>query len=384
MDKQTLLMLPGPTNVPPRVMRAMIKPMINHRGPEFEEMYEALIENLKLIFETRNDIVVLSASGTGGVECAIANLLSRGDKMIVAVNGVFSQRVKETVEAYGAAPMEIPVKWGSAVKPREVEGQLQRNPDAKAVAVVYNETSTGVTTRTLKEVGDICKDRGVLFVVDAISILGGDKLPVDEWSIDFCITGSQKCLMTPPGLSVVSVSDKAWSVIEKAKTRYYFDLLAYRKFYQDRRQTPYTPAVPLLFALDEAVKMIKEEGMKQRIRRHEVCAEATYAALEALHISLPAEPESRSHVVIAANNPPGISDEMIRKQLLSRYNIAIAGGMGKLKGTMFRIGVMGMVDEAMICTTVTALEAVLADLKYEFKAGEGLAAAKEVFARNPL
>jgi len=382
-DEPQLIMLPGPTNVPPRVMRAMSKPIINHRGPEFREMFKRVSENLKFVFETKNDVITLTSSGTGGVECAISNILTKGEKIIIPVNGVFSERVRDTINVYDGTPIEIPVEWGDAVTPEQVDAVLQKEKDVQAVVIVYNETATGVTTRCLKEVGEICEKHNALFVVDAISILGGDKLPVDEWKIDICITGAQKSLMTPPGLAFVSVSPKAWSIVDKSKRRFYFDLPAAKKFLAEG-ETPYTPALPLLYALDEALQMIREEGLESRYHRHKVCADALYAGLEALELNLFAKKKVRSNVVIAVNNPTGIADKDIRKRLLDKYRISIAGGMGKLKNTMFRFGVMGIIGPASIVQTLNALECTLSDLGYKLEMGSGVAAAREVFTREKM
>ncbi len=346
-------------------------------------MFRRVTENLQYVFETKSDVVTLTSSGTGGVECAISNILTSGEKIIIPVNGVFSGRVRDTIKVYDGTPIEIPVEWGDAVTPEQVEETLKREKEVRAVVIVYNETATGVTTRCLREVGDLCEKYNSLFIVDAISILGGDKLPVDEWKVDMCITGSQKSLMTPPGLAFVSVSPKAWPVIEKSKRRFYFDLLAYRKFYAEG-ETPYTPALPLIYALDEALQMIKKEGLEPRFLRHKVCADALYAGLEAMKLNLYAKKSVRSNVVIAVNNPPGISDKDIRKRMLERYRISIAGGMGKLKFTMFRFGVMGMISPANILQTLTALECTLSDLGYRLTLGEGTSAAREVFAREKM
>ncbi|MEM3506955.1 MAG: alanine--glyoxylate aminotransferase family protein [Candidatus Bathyarchaeia archaeon] len=384
METPQLIMLPGPTNVPPRVMRAMLKPIINHRDVEFREMYKRIIENSKYVFQTKSDIFVLSSSGTGGVECAIANIVSNGDKIIVPVNGVFSQRVKETIECFGGKPIEILVEWGKAVTVEQIKEAIEKEKDVRAVAIVYNETSTGVTTRILNEVGKICKENDILFIVDAISILGGDYLPVDDWNVDICIAGSQKCLMCPPGLALISVSEKAWSIIEKTtKKKYYFDLNKYREF-QEKYETPFTPVLPLFYALDEALQMIKEEGLEARFKRHRVCAQAFYEGIKALELKPFADESCRSNVVIAINNPSNISDKDIREIMRKKYKIAIAGGMGKLKGTMFRVGVMGTVSSSEILFTLSALELTLSELGYRLKLGDATLAAKEVFSKEGL
>ncbi len=380
LESSQLLMLPGPTNVPSRVMWAMAKPVINHRGPEFRELHARMLDNLKFVFGTKGDVFVLTASGTGGVECAIRNVLSNGDKVAVPVNGVFSERLRNAVTAFGGKGLEIPIEWGRAVTPQQVEELFNKEKDIKAFAVVYNETSTGATTRNLKEIGEICHDHGALFVVDAISILGGDELPVDEWGVDICVAGSQKCLMTPPGLVILSIGDRAWQVAENARRSYYFDLLEHRKFLANY-ETPYTPAVTLFYALDEALLMIKEEGLQPRYRRHSICARALYAGLEALGFKIFPHQDFRSQTVVAANYVPKVDDKSFRETLREQYHVVVAGGMGKLKGTMFRVGVMGTVSRFEILTTVGAIESTLVDLGYNFEYGVGSRAVRDLFAK---
>ena len=381
MENSQLLMLPGPTNVPSRVMRAMAKPVINHRGPEFRELYKRILDNLKFVFETKGDVLVLTSSGTGGIECAIRNILSNGDRVAVPVNGVFSERLRKAVTAFGGKGIEIPIEWGKAITPSQVEDLFRREKDIKAFAVVYNETSTGATTRDLKEIGRICHDHGALFVVDAISILGGDMLPVDEWGVDICVAGSQKCLMTPPGLVVLSISERAWKIAETARRSYYFDLLEYREFLKNY-ETPYTPAVTLFYALDEALLMIKEEGLPARYKRHNVCARSLYEGLEALGFRIFPDAEFRSQTVVAAKYFPDIEDKAFRELLRERYHVVVAGGMGKLKGTMFRIGVMGTVSRFEVLTTLGAIESTLVDLGHRFEYGAGSRAARDVFSKQ--
>ena len=381
MENSQLLMLPGPTNVPSRVMRAMAKPMINHRGQEFRELYRRMIDNLKYVFETKGDVFVLTASGTGGVECAIRNILSNGDKVAVPVNGVFSERLRNAVTAFGGKGVDIPIDWGSAIIPAQVDDLFEKQKDIKAFAVVYNETSTGATTRKLKEIGKICHDHGALFIVDAISILGGDSLPVDEWDVDICVAGSQKCLMTPPGLVIVSVNERAWKVAEKARRSYYFDLLEYRKFLANY-ETPYTPAVTLFYALDEALLMIKEEGLQARYNRHNLCARSLYAGLEALGFQIFPRVQFRSQTVVAANYQPDIDDKKFRGLLSERYHVVVAGGMGKLKESMFRVGVMGTVSQPEMLTTIGSIESTLVDLGHDFEYGVGSKAARDIFAKQ--
>lgn len=360
----------------------MLRPLINHRGPEFRELHSRIVDNAKYVFGTKNDLYVLSASGTGGVECAVRNICSPGSKIIVPVNGVFSQRFLEAVNVLGGKGVEIPVDWGNAVTVAQVEDALKKNSPVTAVAVIYNETSTGVTTQNLKQIGELCHKHGALFLVDAISIQGGVPLPVDEWAVDICITGSQKCLMTPPGLALISVSQKAWDVIKKTPQSYYFDLRLCKQFYDEKKETPYTPAITLFYALDEALQMIKQEGLEKRFKRHATCAKAMYAATDAMGLEGYARKEVRSNTVLAIKYPKGLDDKTFRGALNSKFRVVVAGGMGKTHGQLFRIGVMGAVSEFEILATTAALESVLTEQGHQLKAGAGITAAREIFGKT--
>jgi len=372
-------MLPGPTNVPDRVTRAMTRPLINHRSPEFSALYESIEQGLKYVFQTRNPVYTLTASGTGGVDCAINNIVNPDDKIIVPVYGVFSQRIKEKIERYGGKPITLNVEWGQAPTAQQIADAAEKNKDAKAIAVVYNETSTGATVRDLPEIGKIAKQNNMLFIVDAISIMGGDRTPVDKWNIDVCVAGSQKCIACPPGLVMVSVNERAFEAIEKTKARsYYFDLISLRESGL-KKETPYTPAIPLFYALDEALKIAKEEGLEKRIQRHATCAKAFYRAFEAMNIAAFAEKSVRSNTVIAIKVPNGLDGDKIRKILKEKHNVVIAGGAGKIKQLIFRIGCMGIVSETEVLATIDAFEKTLTEVGYPLKIDAGVEAAKRVF-----
>ncbi len=377
-------MLPGPTNVPPRVMRAMLKPLIGHRGPEFKRLHAEMLEKTKKVFETQGDLFILTSSGTGATECALQNITEHGDKIIVTVNGFFSERLSEAVKAYGGKAVNLASEWGKAPKTEDFRKALKATPDAKALAVVYNETSTGVTVRCMKELSELCSDENVLLVVDAISILGGDKLPVDEWNVDLCVTASQKCLMCPPGLSFISVSEKAWSKIQSNRTHasYYFDLLMWKK-YQEEGYTPFTPSMPLFYALNEACDMILEEGLADRFERHRVCAQALYDSMEAMGLGLFAEEESRSNTVVTIRSPPGIDEGKIRELIRTKYGIYLGGSLGEAKGRVFRVGVMGNVGSSEIMTTIGAIGSACAELGFKAKISEGLETAGKTLSRLP-
>ncbi len=373
-----MIMLPGPTNVPSRVMRAMLKPIINHRGPEFKELYARILENLRYVFQTKGDVTILTASGTGGIECAVSNIVQGANKILVPVSGFFGERLRDNIIAMGGKVVEIPVEWGKSVNIDQIEDIVKKDKDIKAIALVYNETSTGTKINCLREIGEFCNEHDLLFVVDAISVLGGDYLPVDDWHVDICVAGSQKCLMCPPGLALLSISEKAWSVIEKSTNTFYFSLKAYKK-YEKEGQTPYTPAIPLYYALDEALNMIKEEGLENFIQRHILCAKAIYNAIERMGLTLFAEEKFRSNTVIAVKYPPKVSDSTFRELLRNKYKVVIAGGQGKLKGSIFRIGSMGMVTQAEVLQVIAAISMAFSDLGFKLNFDDSIAAVREVF-----
>lgn len=376
MSQIQLIMLPGPTNVPPRVYAAMCKPMINHRGAEFHDLYPRLLENGKNVFQTEGDLFVLTSSGTGGVECLASNILLPGEKILVPVGGTFGERLADAFKIYGANVIDLKVETGSTPTTEQVREALQKEKNVKAVAVIYNETSTGTTVRDLPEIGKVAKENGALFIVDAISVLGGDDLPVDKWGVDVCVTASQKCLATPPGLALVSVSKDAWRMIERSKPRTeYFDLIKYRKFRDEKKETPFTPAINLFFALDEALQMILETGVETWIGRHKKAARAYYSAFKGMGLSFFADERSRSNVVLAINMPSKISAKDLREKLRKKYGVVVAGGFGNLKDTIFRIGNMGIISPKDVITTISAVEGSLHELGYHGTIGEGLRAA---------
>jgi aspartate aminotransferase-like enzyme len=345
----------------------MNKPMINHRGAEFHELFPRMIDNAKKVFQTQNDLYALTSSGTGGIECAASNILQPGEKILVPVAGTFGERFAGAFKMYGVQTVDLKVEMGKAPTAEQVSAALKADSGIKAVGVIYNETSTGTTVRELKEIGQVAKEHGALFIVDAISVLGGDDLPVDKWGIDVCITASQKALATPPGLALISVSKDAWKLIERAKPRTeYFDLLKYRKFSDEKKETPFTPAINLFFAMDEALQLINEVGLELWVGRHKLAAKAYYAAFGAMGLSFFAEERSRSTVVIAVNMPPKISAKDLRDRLRKKYGVVVAGGFGNLKDSIFRVGSMGIVTSREVVT------ASLSELGYPGVVGTGL------------
>ena len=378
MRVKKLIMVPGPTNVPDRVMRAMIKPMISHRSSEFRELYDSLTENMRYLFQTQGDVYVLTVSGTGGVECMIGNTINPGDKVIIPVFGLFSERMKEAIIQRGGQPIELSIPWGKAPTADQIKEAVETEKDAKAIAIVYNETSTGITVRDLPEIGRIAEKNDLLLIVDAVSILGGDDLPVDRWGVDICVTASQKCLACPPGLALFSVSEKAWEIINRVRRPFYFDMTMMRSFSQ-KSETPFTPAIPLFYALDEALKIIREERLENRFNRHKICSEAFYDAIEAMGLESFPEEAARSRTVIAFRRPEGIDGAAVRRIMDEKYNVVIAGGAGKLKESTLRIGCMGMVSESETLLTVNALEKALISLGHNIESGLGIEAARRRF-----
>ena len=378
-NERQLIMLPGPTNVPDRVMRAMLKPIINHRGPEFETLYDNIIRNLKHVLQTKNEAFVLTTSGTGSIECAISNVINSGDKVVVPVFGAFSEKLEEQISRRGAKVIQIPEEWSSAPTAEQIEQVIERERNVKAIALVYNETSTGATLRDLPKIGEITEENNVLLIVDAISILGGDKLLVDDWNIDLCVAGSQKCLACPPGAAVISVSDNAWEAARKTSNRpYYLDLIRNREL-GARKATPSTPSLPLFYALDEALGIIRDEGLRNRFKRHATCAKAFYNGFTALKAKPYPKKDVRSNTVIVVDVPTRVNSDKFRQIMRERYKVIIAPGMGRLSEFTLRIGCMGIISEAETLTTISAFANALADLDFPVDFGAGIEAARKIF-----
>ncbi|HET6716377.1 MAG TPA: alanine--glyoxylate aminotransferase family protein [Nitrososphaeraceae archaeon] len=351
-----LVMLPGPTNVPNRVINAMLTPMINHRSDDFRKLYKDIVSKTQKVFETENDIVVLTTSGTGAVETSVVNLIKKDDVVIIPVNGEFSTRLADLIDNYGGKTIRINSPYGKNPPIEKIQEAFEKNSKVKALYVVYNETSTGTTLRYLSKLGDICKAHGAFFVVDAVSILGGDELPVDKWNVDICFTATQKALAAPPGIAPISISKEAKKyMIENPPASQYLNLKRYFKYYNDSFETPFTPAISLFYAYQEALNIILEEGIQNRIERHRKCANAFYSGLEALGFTPFAEANSRSNVVIAVNYLPGIDDKRFRELISSKFKVLLAGGFGELKGKVFRVGCMGEVSSYHVMRTLSAI-----------------------------
>jgi len=359
--KEELLMIPGPVPVLPRILEAMSKPMIRHRGDEFGQIYEEIVETLKEIFQTRNDLFALSGSGTCAMEAAIGNLADKKTGIVCIANGKFGDRFGEIADRYEAdAVTTVNFAWGSPIELETVKEALENRPNPKVVTMVHNETSTGILNPA-KEVGKLARKHDAIFVLDCITSIGGDEVPVDEFGVDVAIVGSQKCLGAPPGMSAISFSEKAMELMLANKKRpYYMDLVAYKKSF-GKKQTPYTPALPLFFALREALAVIREEGMEKRIERHRMLAKAVRTAVTGFGLSLFPElneVSDYSNTVTAINIPRELTDERLRGGMRKR-GVMVAGGQEKLKGKIFRIATMGNITEKEVLRTIEALEQVV-------------------------
>lgn len=358
-----LLMIPGPTDLDERVIKAMNRQMIDHRSQDFRDVMRSIEENAKKIYGTSSNVYVLTSSGTGGVESAASNLTEAGDGVLIPISGLFGERMAEAFEAYGAKVYRERLPDGEGPTPEFVAAKLDEHHDVSMVGFPYNDTSTGIIGNDLEGIVRACHRRGKLVVVDAVSILGGAKIPVDQLGIDVCITGSQKCLAAPPGLALVSVSQRAWEKIEQRKTRPpYFDLVKYRHFLDERMETPFTPAVSLFWALDEALKIIVETGVERWIERHQSAAVALYAGLDTLGLNFYSGRRFRSPTVAAMHIPKGLTDAAIREKMAREFGILIAGGLGPYKGKMFRVANIGNVRREKILRTMEALGKTLTAL----------------------
>ena len=376
-DKQ-YLMMPGPTPVPPSVYAAMSRPVGGHRTDEFARMHKRIVEKLKRVFQTQNDIFVITNSGTGALETAIANTVSAKDKVLALITGNFGERFANIARAYGAELLEVNFGYGKDVDLSVVEEKLRQNPDVKVVLATQNETSTGVCN-DIAGIGALVARTPALLLVDGVSGVGAIEIKVDEWGIDMLCTASQKAFMLPPGLAMVSVSDKAWSVVNNNKApRFYFSIPAFKKAL-DKWNTAYTPNVTLFYGLEAALEMMEAEGLDNVYTRHTLLARATRAAVKALGLRLLAEERYASNALTAVWGPEGIAADDLRKIIKNKYGVIFAGGQGEVKGKIIRIAHMGFADKMDVVIAISALEMGLAEAGWPVQLGAGIAAAQEVF-----
>ena len=377
---QRILLGPGPSSVHPRVLQAMTTPVVGYLDPSFFEVMDDVCEMLRRVYHTSNAITFpVSSTGSGAMEAACANIIERGDTVVICRNGYFGVRLADIAERCGAEVHVVDSPWG---KPADLEGlkrELAKHTKVKAVGVVNAETSTGVLT-PLPEIVQLAHQHDALVIVDAVTSLGGHEVRMDEWDVDVCYSGSQKCLGAPPGLAPISIGDRAVEAIKNRSTKvqsFYFSLLELENYWSERRVYHHTAPISMTYALREALRMMVEEGLENRIHRHARVAASLRAGLAALGIGVLAEPDYRLNPLTAALIPEGIDDAAVRQRLLNDYNIEIGGGLGELRGKVWRIGLMGeSAREVNVFALLSALEIILSGLGYEVAYGSSLAAAQ--------
>ncbi|MFC1909911.1 pyridoxal-phosphate-dependent aminotransferase family protein [Chloroflexota bacterium] len=352
------LRIPGPTPLPNEVLQAMTKQMINHRGAEFRKILLGVTENLKQLFQTKNDVFLLTGSGTGGLEALIVNTLSPGDKVLSVSIGVFGDRFASIAKQFGAEVISYKTEMGKAADVDAIKKALQAEPAIKAVLVTHNETSTGVTN-DLKTIAATVKEFDKLLLVDAISSLGSIELPVDKWNCDVVASGSQKGWMAPPGLAMVSINEAGWKAFKKAKMpRFYWDF-GKAKASLEKGENPWTPSITVVYAMSVSLEMMMKEGLPNIIERHKRIGNMTREGIKSLGLPLLADPEYASNTVTAVLGHEGLDLKKVSQLLKEKYQIVVSGGQGALTGKIFRIGHLGWVHENEIQDIISALKVIL-------------------------
>jgi alanine-glyoxylate transaminase / serine-glyoxylate transaminase / serine-pyruvate transaminase len=379
-----VLLGPGPSNVHPRVLRAMSIPLVGHLDPAFLRIMDETKRLLQFVFQTRNELTIpLSGTGSAGMEACLVNLLEPGDEAVVCVNGVFGTRMAEIVERYGATLVRVEAPWGRVIDPADVAAALKRCRRPKLVGIVHAETSTGAW-QPLEEIGPLVHAAGALLVVDTVTSLGGCPVHVDDWGIDACYSGTQKCLSCPPGLSPITFGPRAVEVLSTRKSKvqsWYLDLTMIQKYWGAERVYHHTAPISMNYALHEALRLIEEEGLEARWRRHEGNHRALKAGLAAIGLVIASQENHQLWTLNSVRIPDGVEDARVRTALLEDFGIEIGGGLGPLKGQTWRIGLMGESSNAAnVLLVLSALERVLPQCGYAVKAGAGLAAAQRVYA----
>ncbi len=381
-----ILMGAGPSNVNSRVLRAMSAPLLGHLDPDFISIMDDVKVMLRLVFQTTNNLTIpISGTGTAGMEAALVNVLEPGDTLIAATDGYFGVRLADIGARCGAKVSRVEAPWGEAIDPAAVEAELKKHPKVKAVSLVHAETSTGVVN-PVKEIAEVVHRYGALLILDTVTSLGGVEVAVDKWGVDVCYAGTQKCLGCPPGLAPITLGPRAEEVLTKRKTpaqSWYFDLSLLSSYWGENRAYHHTAPISMIFGLREGLRVVLEEGLEHRFRRHERNAEALRAGLQAMGLELFAKETCRLPCLTSVKIPEGVADAKVRTALLRRYNMEIGGGLGPVAGKIWRIGLMGENSyPANVFTLLSALEVVLHEEGYEVAHGRGLAAAQEVLAKG--
>src|SRR5215467_7829529 len=381
MIYQQQLRIPGPTPLPERVVRAASRPMIDHRGPEFAGLLADVTAGARRVFETANDLLVLTASGSGGLESAIANLVSPGDEVVAAMCGNFGERFAGMAAAYGASVVRLEAEWGQPVDPADLAEVLAAHPRARVVLLTHNETSTGVTNG-LAGLVRVAHEGGRIVAVDGVSSVSSMRVGVDELGIDVAVSASQKGWMAPPGIAFVTVNERAWELSRSARSpRYYFDWRQAKKN-ADGGSTPWTPAIGVLYAVQEGIRMLEEEGLENVFARHSRLARATQAGLAALGFTLFAAEGYRSPTVTSAVPMPGLDVGAYRRLLRTRHGVVIGGGQGKMAGKLLRVGHLGAVTDGDVVQVLWSMERALEELDIAPADGRAIAAAAQHLAEE--
>ncbi len=386
LDPSTrILMGPGPSNVHPRVLRAMSAPLVGHLDPDFIAIMDEVQEMSRSIFRTENRMTIpMSGTGSAGMETCFCNLIEPGDAALVCVNGVFGGRMADIVGRLGGKLIRVEAEWGKPIEPEAVEKAL-KSEKVKLVAIVHAETSTGVR-QPLEEISRIAKENGALLLVDAVTSLGGCEVEVDAWGIDAVYSGTQKCLSCPPGLSPISFSDAAMDALRSRKSKvssWYLDLGMIANYWGEERAYHHTAPISMIYAYREALRVILEEGLEARFERHRVNHLALAAGLKALEIGLIVEEQYRLPMLNAASIPDGVNDANVRAHLLREYGIELGGGLGPLKGKIWRIGLMGHSSTKQnVILFLAALEGALKAEGIRLSGGAAVSAAMEAYTEH--
>ena len=371
------VLTPGPVPVPEFVMLEMAKPIIHHRTEEFEEIFYKATQGLKKVFMTEEEVLILASSGTGAMDAAICNTLSKGDTALVVNGGKFGERWLKICKAYGVNTIEIKVEWGKAVSPKVIEAALEENKSIKAILVQASETSTGVE-HPIKDIAKLTKNRDdIILIVDGITAVGAFPVEFDKWGIDILIGGSQKAFMMPPGLAFIVLSKKAWDFNNKSDLpKFYLDLSQAHKN-SLKKTSPWTPAVTLVIGLNAVLEYFEKLGLEKLFERHSILSEATTKGFEAMGLENFAK-GCTSTALSVIKSPEGIDAGLIIKGLKKKYGMIVAGGQDQAKGKIFRITHMGYVDKADIISVIAGVEGILTELKYKFEPGSGVAKATQI------
>ncbi len=377
-----ILMGPGPSNVHPRVLKAMATPLVGHLDPTFLTVMNETQDMLRQLFKTKNQLTIpVSATGSAGMEACLCNLIEEGDEVIVCINGVFGKRMADIVERNRGKLTLVEGEWGKTIDPAKLEDAL-KGKKVKVVAIVHAETSTGAL-QPLEEISRLVHKAGALFLVDTVTSLGGCPVEVDKWGIDACYSGTQKCVSAPPGLSPVTFSERAIDVIDKRKSKvqsWYLDMSMVKKYWGKERVYHHTAPISMVYALREALRLIFEEGLENRFKRHRLNHMALVAGLNAMGLELLPKEDERLWMLNAIRIPDGIDDAAVRSRLLSEYSLEIGGGLGEFKGKLWRIGLMGESStKANVMLSLTAMERILAEDEFSLEKGAAVEAASFVY-----